>query len=211
MHDAWVEFAKVAVAHLLAVASPGPDFALVLKQSLSRGRHVAICTSLGIGSAILLHVSYSLLGLGLLLRESEAWFNAVKYAGAMYIAWLGVQALRAEPRAQGDAVSVSSGERTGGLRAYVTGFLTNVLNPKATLFFISLFALVVSPATPKLVQAGYGLWMAGATAAWFCAVSLLLTRPEVRARFWRYGHWIDRALGVVFLAFAASLLFAKIG
>ena len=82
MHDAWVEFAKVAVVHLLAVASPGPDFALVLKQSLSRGRHVAICTSLGIGSAILLHVSYSLLGLGLLLRESETWFNAVKYAGA---------------------------------------------------------------------------------------------------------------------------------
>jgi RhtB (resistance to homoserine/threonine) family protein len=211
MHDAWVEFAKVAVAHLLAVASPGPDFALVLKQSLTRGRHVAICTSLGIGAAILLHVSYSLLGLGLLLRGSEAWFNAVKYAGAAYIAWLGLQALQAKPRAQGEGGNVSAGERPGSLRAFTSGFLTNVLNPKATLFFISLFALGVSPATPKLVQAGYGLWMASATAAWFCAVSLLFTRPEVRARFWRHGHWIDRVLGVVFLAFAASLVFAKIG
>jgi threonine/homoserine/homoserine lactone efflux protein len=63
MHDYWVEFSKVAIAHLLAVASPGPDFALVLKQSLSHGRRVAVCTSLGIGTAILLHVTYSLLGL----------------------------------------------------------------------------------------------------------------------------------------------------
>src|SRR5688572_20008551 len=98
MHDYWVEFAKVAIAHLLAVASPGPDFALVLKQSVSLGRRAAVCTSLGIGMAILLHVSYSLLGLGFLIRESETWFNVVKYAGAAYIAWLGFNALRAQPR-----------------------------------------------------------------------------------------------------------------
>ena len=211
MHDYWVEFLKVAVAHLLAVASPGPDFALVLKQSLSRGRRAALCTSLGIGTAILLHVSYSLLGLGLLLRGSETWFNAVKYAGAAYIAWLGVQALRAQPRTLDDPEVASKEEQMGGVRAFISGFLTNVLNPKATLFFISLFALVVSAATPKAIQAAYGVWMAVATAAWFSIVSLLFTRPEVRATFWRFGHWIDRALGVVFLAFAASLVFAKIG
>jgi RhtB (resistance to homoserine/threonine) family protein len=211
MHDYWVEFSKVAVAHLLAVASPGPDFALVLKQSLSRGRRVALCTSLGIGTAILLHVSYSLLGLGLLLRGSEAWFNAVKYAGAAYIAWLGFQALRSRPRAPDNPLAPGNGEQSDGVRAFISGFLTNVLNPKATLFFISLFALVVSPATPKAIQAAYGVWMAVATAVWFSIVSLLFTRPDVRATFWRFGHWIDRALGVVFLAFAASLVFAKIG
>ena len=97
MHDYWVEFSKVAVAHLLAVASPGPDFAIVLKQSLSHGRRSAVCTSIGIGTAILLHVAYSLLGLGLLIRSSEMWFNVVKYAGAGYIAWIGVQSLRAKP------------------------------------------------------------------------------------------------------------------
>ena len=211
MHDYWLEFSKVAVAHLLAVASPGPDFALVLKQSLSRGRRVALCASLGIGTAILLHVSYSLLGLGLLLRGSETWFNVVKYAGAAYIAWLGIQALRARPRVPDDPNVGGKADQRDGVRAFISGFLTNVLNPKATLFFISLFALVVSPATPKSMQAAYGLWMAVATAAWFSIVSLLFTRPEVRATFWRFGHWIDRALGVVFLAFAASLVFAKIG
>ena len=211
MHDYWVEFSKVAGAHLLAVASPGPDFAIVLKQSLAHGRRTAIWTSIGVGAAILLHVTYSLLGFGLLIRSSELWFNVVKYAGAAYIAWLGVQSLRAKPRSEtaGEAALVAV-VPPAGHGAFATGFLTNALNPKATLFFISLFVLVVSPQTPKIIQAGYGLWMCVATAAWFCFVSLVFTRPEIRGRFLRHGHWIDRALGVVFLGFAVSLVFASL-
>src|SRR6476646_8424999 len=98
MHSYWFELSQVAVAHLLAVASPGPDFAIVLKQSLVHGRRTAIWTSLGVGTAILLHVTYSLLGIGLLIRSSPFWFTVVKYIGAGYIAWLGVQALQARPR-----------------------------------------------------------------------------------------------------------------
>ena len=98
MSGYWLEFSQVAVAHLLAVASPGPDFAIVLKQSLAHGRSTARWTAVGVGTAILLHVGYSLLGLGLVVRSSPGWFAAVKYAGAAYIAWLGVQSLRAKPR-----------------------------------------------------------------------------------------------------------------
>jgi threonine/homoserine/homoserine lactone efflux protein len=58
---------------------------------------------------------------------------------------------------------------------------------------------------------GYGVWMTAATIAWFSFVSVVFTREEVRRRFLRHGHWIDRALGVVFLAFAVSLVFAKLG
>ena len=94
--------------------------------------------------------------------------------------------------------------------AFVTGFLTNALNPKATLFFISLFALVVSSQTPKLIQAGYGLWMSLATMGWFSLVSVFFTRDDVRRGYLRNGHWLDRALGVVFLAFAGSLVLASV-
>jgi RhtB (resistance to homoserine/threonine) family protein len=209
MHDYWLEFGKVALAHLLAVASPGPDFAIVLRQSLAYGRRTGIWTSLGVGTAILLHVTYSVLGLGLLIRSSELWFNTVKIAGAAYIAWLGVQALRTKPRVADDhALSATSTPRERS--AFLTGFLTNALNPKCSLFFISLFVLVVSPQTPKLVQAGYGLWLALATMAWFCLVAVVFTRDEIRDRFLRHGHWIDRALGIVFLVFAASLLLARL-
>lgn len=210
MHSYWAEFLKVAVAHLLAAASPGPDFAIVVKQSLAHGRRTAIWTSLGVGTAISLHVGYSLLGLGLLIRSSEMWFNVVKWAGAAYIAWLGVQALRAKPRAAGaEAGNGAPPPSTHG--AFATGFLTNALNPKVTLFFLSLFILVVSPTTPKIVQAGYGLWMVVATMGWFSLVSVFFTRDDVRGRFLRHGHWIDRALGVLFLAFAGRLALAAMG
>lgn len=205
----WPEFLSVALAHLLAVASPGPDFAIVLKQSIAHGRRTAIATSIGIGTGILLHITYSLLGLGLLIRSSTLWFDIIKYAGAAYIAWLGIQALRAKPRANpstaGDAQPSPAAHG-----AFLTGFLTNALNPKATLFFLSLYVMLVNPHTPRWIQAGYGLWMAGATMAWFSLVSVVFTKSEVRDRFLRHGHWIDRVLGVVFLGFAAKLAFTSL-
>lgn len=210
MHEHWVEFGQVALAHLLAVASPGPDFAIVLRQSLEHGRRTAVWTSVGIGTAILLHIAYSLLGIGLLIRSSVVWFGVLKYAGAVYIAWLGVQSLRATPRTAVTVNALGGAVPPSAHGAFLTGFLTNALNPKATLFFVALFATVIDPRTPKLIQAGYGLWMAGATMAWFSFVSFLFTREQVRRRFLRYGHWIDRALGVVFLAFAGSLAFATL-
>jgi RhtB (resistance to homoserine/threonine) family protein len=201
------EFTKIAVAHLLAVASPGPDFAMVLRQSLAHGRRTAVWTSLGIGAAILLHATYCVLGLGLLLQNSPAAFTALRYAGAAYLACLGVEGLRSRSRlgnmADGPAVTVPAPRA-----AFVAGFLTNALNPKAALFFIALFPVAVSPQTPKLIQAGYGLWMSLATMVWFSLVSVVFTREPVRRGYLRHGHWIDRALGVVFLGFAAGLVLA---
>ncbi|MBS0663728.1 MAG: LysE family transporter [Verrucomicrobia bacterium] len=210
MANPWAEFSQVALAHLLAVASPGPDFAIVVRQSLAHGRRTAIWTSLGIGTGILLHVGYSVLGLGLLIRSSPWWFNVVKTAGAAYIAWLGLVSLQAKPAANLD-LGAEGGPRTPTTHgAFMTGFLTNILNPKVTLFFISLFVMIVDPRTPKLIQAGYGIWMSLATMAWFTLVSLVFTRADVRRRFLSHGHWIDRALGVVFLAFAVSLAVATL-
>jgi RhtB (resistance to homoserine/threonine) family protein len=206
----WPEFLTIALAHALAVASPGPDFALVLRQSLAHGRRVAVWASIGIGCGISFHVAYCFLGLGVLLKESPLALNVVRYLGAAYLAWVGVQALRAKPRegdldlAEGDAAPTNGA-------AWTQGFIVNVLNPKAALFFISLFALRVSPGTPPLVKVGYGVWLVLATMAWFCLVSVLFTKPEVRRRFLRHGHWIDRALGVVFIGFAVALVLAKLG
>jgi threonine/homoserine/homoserine lactone efflux protein len=173
---------------------------------LAHGRRTAIWTSIGVGTAISLHVGYSLLGLGLLIKSSAVWFDVVKYAGAAYIAWLGVRSLQAKPRETAAAAMGGSPAplpSTSG--AFATGFFTNALNPKVSLFFISLFVLLISPTTPKIIQAGYGLWMVAATMAWFSLVSVFFTRTSVRQRFLRHGHWIDRALGVVFLAFAVRL------
>ncbi|HXN35772.1 MAG TPA: LysE family translocator, partial [Opitutaceae bacterium] len=97
MQGYWAQFIKVAVAHMLAVASPGPDFAMVVRQSLAHGRRAAVWTSIGVGTAILVHVTYAVLGIGILLRTTPAAFMAVKLAGAAYLAWIGAKALMSRP------------------------------------------------------------------------------------------------------------------
>lgn len=211
----WSEFLLVALAHLVAVASPGPDFAMVLRQSITFGRRTAIWTSMGIGTGIFLHVAYSLLGIGLLVRSSVLAFDILKWLGAVYLAWIGQKALRAKPFApasDGTGLSVATGApKTPGRRAaFVTGFLTNALNPKATLFFVSLFSVVINPRTPVLIQSGYGVWMAAATMGWFTLVSLFFSQERVRAAFLRCGHWFERAMGVILLALGVRLALATV-
>ncbi len=207
MNAWWLEFGSVALAHALAVASPGPDFALVLRQSLARGRRAAVLSAIGVGCGILVHVTYSLVGVGALVRHQPLVFAGLKYAGAGYLAWLGLQALRAKPHAT-DATASVAVTPYSDRGAWSRGFLTNLLNPKATLFFIALFSLGISPETPVAMQAVYGLWMAIATGVWFSLVALLFTQTSVRAAYLRGSVWVDRALGLVFLGFALSLVWS---
>ena len=216
MHGYWAQFLTVAVAHLLAVASPGPDFAMVVRQSLSHGRRAAFWTSIGIGTAILVHVTYALLGIGILLRASHLWFSVMKYVCAAYLAWIGLKGVLSRPRSglagapAGAEAELSGPALPSDRAAWTTGFLTNVFNPKATLFFVALFAAVIDPATPKLILVGYGLWMSAGTMAWFLMVSAFFTREDVRRVFLRGGHWIDRGMGVLLVAIAVALAFASL-
>lgn len=201
----WSEFLTVALIHLLAVASPGPDFAVVVRESVMHGRRTGTWTALGVGSAIFVHVGYSLLGIGLIVSQSIVAFNLLKWLAAAYLLYIGVKALRARPAAAGATV-VAHGELPRSARqAYVAGFMTNGLNPKATLFFLSLFTVVISPHTPLWVQAGYGLYLALATAAWFCLVARMFSQARVRAGFARMGHWFDRAMGAVLVALGVKI------
>lgn len=214
------EFAAIAVAHALAVASPGPDFVLVLRQSLTRGRAAAMAGAWGIAAGILVHVAYSQLGVALIVRNSPGVFSALKYAGAVYLVWLGWHAIRSRPSSSApSAPSLPAGVPAdvptaipASIRAEAwRGFLTNLLNPKATLFFLALFSVVVDPATPRIVLVGYGLWMAVTTGIWFSLVATVFTRAAVRRGYARFGPWIDRVMGAVFWVFALQLVLSERG
>jgi len=208
MNSYWPEFLTVALVHLLAVASPGPDFAVMIRQALCQSRQNALLTSVGIGAGILVHVSYSLLGIGLIIQQSILLFTILKIAGALYLTWIAVQCLKA--RAGGVYVETEAGTVQSGFAALRLGFLTNALNPKATLFFVSLFSVVISPGTPMAIQAGYGAYMALATGLWFTLVAVFFTLPAVRKGFNRFGHWLDRLMGGVLLLLAGQLLFSTV-
>ncbi|WP_397449775.1 LysE family translocator [Pseudomonas sp. NA-150] len=206
----WTEFLTVALIHLLAVASPGPDFAVVVRESVTHGRKAGTYTAMGVGTAIFLHVGYSLLGIGLIVSQSVVLFNALKWAAAAYLLYIGFKAIRAKPASASAApVNLPVGERTAR-GAFTSGFVTNGLNPKATLFFLSLFTVVINPQTPLLVQAGYGVYLALATGVWFCLVARLFSQERVRASFARMGHWFDRAMGAVLIALGVKLAFTSL-
>lgn len=205
----WTEFLTVALIHLLAVASPGPDFAIVVRESVGFGRRAGIFSALGVGTGIFVHVAYSLLGIGLIVSQSIVLFNALKWLAAAYLLYIGIKALRAKPADPASAeLSLAAGTRSPRA-AFVTGFVTNGLNPKATLFFLSLFTVVIDPHTPLQVQAGYGVYLAVATALWFCLVAMLFSQQRVRAGFARLGHWFDRLMGAVLVGIGVKLAFSE--
>ncbi len=206
MHPYLTQFMTIAVVHLLAVASPGPDFAIVVRQSITYGRKTALWTSLGIGCGILIHIGYSLLGIGLIVSQSIALFSVMKIIGALYLIYLGTKAIRAKPMNNAEVYTRENQKKMPTtLQAMRTGFFTNGLNPKATLFFLSLFTVVIDPATPLTVQAGYGLYMAVATGVWFSSLSLLFGHSSVRRTFLKIGHWFDRLTGAVLIGLGLKL------
>ncbi|MGE6530684.1 LysE family translocator [Pseudomonas sp. NPDC077382] len=206
----WMEFLTVALVHLLAVASPGPDFAVVVRESVARGQRSGSWTAIGVGSGILLHVGYSLLGIGLIVSQSIVLFNLFKWLAAGYLFYLGFQALRAKPVLVDTLAPSASNVSIARRRAFTVGFVTNGLNPKATLFFLSLFTAVIDLHTPLAVQAAYGVYLACATGGWFCLVAWLFSRERVRAGFARMGHWFDRVTGAVLIGLGVRLAASEI-
>ena len=210
----WLEFITIAGVHLIAVASPGPDFAIVLKQVINQGRRAAIFSSVGIGLGIMLHVMYSILGLSLLIKNTPMLYNIMLYAAAGYLFYIGVLALRSQPSESAVIALNDNGlaSRSGSKseqsiwQAFRLGFVTNGLNPKATLFFLSLFSVVVAPTTNDAVRWGYGVYLAVATGIWFVTLSILLSNSHIDQYLQRYRHVIDRLMGVVLIVLAISLV-----
>ncbi len=196
------ELLAVITITLLAVISPGPDFAMVSRNSLLLSRRAGVLTAVGIGLGVLVHVGYTLLGLGLLIQQSLWLFHAIKLAGAAYLVYLGVKMLRTQP-SHGVPEAASAPLSDGA--ALRTGFLTNALNPKTTVFIVSLFLQVVRPGTPLSLQLGYGAFISAAHVAWFSLVALCFSAGAVRSRLLAARHWIDRAFGGLLVVFGVLL------
>lgn len=193
----------VAIVHLLAVMSPGPDFAMVTRNSLIYSRKVAIYTSLGIALGISVHVAYSLFGIGFIISKSILLFSIIKYIGAAYLIYIGYKSLRAKPTVEvaQDQTQVPMAAKTITAKSAIwSGFLTNALNPKATLFFLALFTQVIDPLTPKSIQLVYGFEMMFITFIWFSIISVIFSNSLIKSKIGRVQHHVERVTGVVLIA-----------
>ncbi|WP_420465532.1 LysE family transporter [Panacagrimonas sp.] len=211
MTDPWTLFAAVALAHALGVASPGPDFAVVMRQTLAHGRTGGVLTACGIGSGIVFHVAWGMFGLGWAVENLPGLLPLLRYGGAAFLLWMGVQALRTRPAQTTDPLTAHLNKR-GAWRHYGIGLATNLLNVKALLFFVALCSSVITVDTPVWLRLGLSLWLVLATVAWFSFLACTVGHPALRRRLGAISHHIDHAMGLVLIALAlAVLLNARMG
>lgn len=197
--DFWQGLLTLTFVHLLAAASPGPDFALVSKQALTGGRRAGLLASLGISLGLSVHIVYSALGMAAVIAHSSGWMTAIRIVGGAYLILLGIKGLRARPRAVADELVATHGQERAAHQVVLSGFLCNTFNPKAPIYFLSLFTIVLSPDLPLSTLGLYGAWIMIVQFLWFSLVTLFFTRKAVRSRFLALGHWLDRIFGAVML------------
>lgn len=192
--------------HLLAVMSPGPDFVMLVRNALTYSRKTGYYTAIGFGIGIGIHVLYSVLGLGLIISKTPTLYNAIKYLGAGYLLYIGIMSLKSS----GGSIDIGNEEHRediSPLKAIRIGFLTNVLNPKATMFFLSLFTIVVGPNATTKTLLGLGAIMMVNTALWFCLLSYLVTHSKILPTFEKYENAFNKTFGVILIGIAIKVAF----
>ncbi len=205
------QFLSVAVISLLGAMLPGPDFAIVTRNSFFYSRLAGYMTALGIFSAILVHMTYCVLGLALIIAKSPLLFMIIKYIGASYLIYLGMMSLFSKESKDMFLVDGSVKKPImSNATAFKQGFLCNLLNPKATLFFLSFFTVLIKPTTPLYLQAIYGLEIALTGLVWFSLLTIILSHDHVKHILQTAEKYIAKILGVSLIGFGVLLVFAKI-
>ena len=203
-------FTLVAGAHLMAVMSPGPDFAMVARQTLAHGRAVGVWTALGIGSGISFHIAWAMFGMGWVVERFPLLLELLRYGGAAFLLWMGVSALRSRPTVAASGTPAQSEPVVpGAARSFGVGLATNLLNPKAMMFFVALCSTAITADTPVSLRLALGAWIVATTAIWFSIVAWSLGHVALRERLQRQSHWIDRAMGVLLVALALISLLPR--
>lgn len=199
------EFLAVIVITILAVISPGADFAIVTKNSYLYGRSIGVLTSIGIAIGVLVHVAYTLIALAAVMKFAPNFLTIIKYLGAFYLIYIGYKTFMQRP-----VKDVASSARISSGQALRYGFFTNALNPKTTLFVISTYTQIVSATTPKFILIGYGFFMSVAHFTWFAIVALLFSQRTLRAKMLERQVAINRVIGFILGLLGVFLLFTNI-
>lgn len=198
------EFIAVILITILAVVSPGADFAIVTKNSYLYGRRIGVFTSLGISLGVLVHVTYTLVAVAFVMTYTPQILNIVKYIGALYLIYIGYKTFTQKPVL--DTAALTS---IGTFQAIKYGFFTNALNPKTTLFVISTYTQIVSLTTPKTILLAYGFFMSLTHFMWFSLMAVLFSSILLRQKMLAKQVQINKVIGSILCALGVILLFTK--
>jgi RhtB (resistance to homoserine/threonine) family protein len=197
-----------ALLNALAAMSPGPDFVMAVRNSLNYSRRTGIFTGIGIGLGISIHIIYCAVGIGYLIAKSILLFTIIKYLGAIYLAYMGVKSILAKS-SKADIQKRKESKDLTRFQAIKIGFLTNVMNPKATLFFLGLFTFVIKPETPVYVVAIIAVIMILTAITWFALVALFFTQKRIQYTFFRFEGVINKVFGGLLILLGIKIALAN--
>ena len=181
---------------------------MAVRNSLVYSRRTGVWTAVGFGAGIAVHILYSLAGLALLISRSILLFDALRLLGAAYLVYLGTRSLVSKA----GGLEIGEPEKRPDIPPWAAlriGFLTNVLNPKATLFFLSLFTLVIAPDTPAPVLGVLCVILIGNTMLWFSLVAVFLTQPRIRGMLAKSQNVLNRTLGGLLIALGVMVALTR--
>ena len=196
------------VVHFIATVSPGPEFMLISKETLTKGRKAGFVSLAGTLSGLGIHILYSAMGLAAVLASSPQALLVIQVLGGSYLIYLGIKGLRAKPATdeQGCHINISVESSETYRKIFKAGFICDVLNPKAPVYYVTLFTLVLSPDMPVQHLVIYAACIAAVHAGWFTLVILLLSTPSINQVFRQMNHWIDRVLGGAMILIGLKVL-----
>ena len=214
----WLLYVSLAAA---VIASPGPSALLCVSHAVSHGARKTIATIVGGITASMTLMALSALGLGAVIAASDTWFQAIKWAGAAYLVYLGISAWRTRPAARQadgaeqvdvDVPAVAAAAKTAGSawKLYRKGFMVGIGNPKDLLFFSALFPQFLDPSAPFAMQMTIlgATWMVLDGSIMF-AYALCGAKMMARLASGSAGQWFHRVTGGAFIAAGGLLATAQ--
>ena len=196
------------VTQIFAMMSPGPDMFLIIRNRLGQtGSQAAVFTILGIAVGLGVHISLSIAGLAIILTQSDLLYIIVRYLGAAYLAYLGFKSLLSNTDFEIQEGHLKKPNKPAG-EAFREGLFTNLLNPKVTLYILSLFTQLIPPTSPLWEKMVYGsVLVLECVVVWLIFASII-GMPLIRTQTQKWALWIDRLFGLILIGIALSVVLA---
>lgn len=198
----WILLSSIASISLLGAMSPGPDFAIVVKNTLQGSIKDGIKTSFGIASALLVHLSYTIFGIAALVKETPALYRIIQYSGAAYLLYLGVMLFKSHKA----KAPIEGNIKKSTHSPFISGFLTNLLNPKAMLFILAMFTQVISTQQSLMLSLVCMGIVISTGLGWFIFLSTALSSPKFKSHLNKHQRKVNIAMGVLLCGLSLKIV-----
>ena len=191
-----------ALAHLFAVMSPGPDTAIIIREVSFNKRKGGLLCAFGIGVGILIHCYLAIFGISTLLISNSITGDLISIAGSLYLIFIGILSFKGEShKSKKSQLQASS---------FINGFITNIFNIKAFVFFISLFTIILSEDITSIEKIFIPIYFAIATSMWFSFLTIVLTHKNIQKRWLPVQEIINRISGSILIGIGCLILINQI-